>query len=288
MIHSDSDRKGSCAERCEGGVYLFTPLFFAPLRKTKGCFSLTKSRLKSLAVLALLLAAWYLASRSGRWSSYVLPGPEKVAATAWKMIRSGVMARHVLASLRRVALGFGISFCLGFTLSVTACLLPAAAPFYGHLTEGLRHVPPMSLIPLLILWFGIGEVPKIIIIVLTAFYPIYLNTLSGFSQCDARLSEVGASLGFSRGRVFFRILLPGALPSMLAGMRIALGYSWRAIIGAEMIAAASGLGYMILDAQAMSRSDKVIAGILVIGLVGYLTDWLFGLLIRALIRGGHV
>ena len=110
MIHSDSDRKGSCAERCEGGVYLFTPLFFAPLRKTKGCFSLTKSRLKSLAVLALLLAAWYLASRSGRWSSYVLPGPEKVAATAWKMIRSGVMARHVLASLRRVALGFGISF----------------------------------------------------------------------------------------------------------------------------------------------------------------------------------
>ena len=146
----------------------------------------------------------------------------------------------------------------------------------------------MSLIPLLILWFGIGEVPKIIIIVLTAFYPIYLNTLSGFSQCDARLSEVGSSLGFSRGRVFFRILLPGVLPSMLAGMRIALGYSWRAIIGAEMIAAASGLGYMILDAQAMSRSDKVIAGILVIGLVGYLTDRLFGLLIRALIRGGRV
>lgn len=243
--------------------------------------------IKALIAAAALLLIWHFAAASGRWSAYVLPSPEKVWQTFLKMCASGELVRHALASLERVITGFSISFCVGFMLSVATYLFPKAAPWYSHIMEALRHVPPMSLIPLLILWFGIGETPKLIIIVLTSFFPIYMNTLTGLTQCDRRLSEVGQSLGFSRAKIFFRILLPGALPSVLAGMRIALGYSWRSIIGAEMVAAFSGLGYMILDAQAMSRSDKVIVGIIVIGVIGFVTDRLFGLITRLFTPGGQ-
>ena len=242
--------------------------------------------IKSLIVLAAIIIIWHYAAASGRWSTYVLPSPEKVWATFLKMWDSGELARHAWGSFERVATGFSISFVIGFTLSVISYLFPRLNPWYAHIMEAMRHVPPMSLIPLLILWFGIGETPKLIIIVLTSFFPIYMNTLTGLTQCDKKLSEVGVSLGFSRLKIFFRILLPGALPSVLAGMRIALGYSWRSIIGAEMVAAFSGLGYMILDAQAMSRSDKVIVGIIVIGVIGFVTDRLFGLLTRIITPGG--
>lgn len=242
---------------------------------------------KSLTVVFVLLLIWHFAAASGRWSAYVLPSPEKVWQTFLKMCASGEIMRHALSSLERVAVGFSISFVIGFTLSVATYLFPKAAPWYTHIMEALRHVPPMSMIPLMILWFGIGETPKLIIIVLTSFFPIYMNTLTGLKQCDRKLSEVGYSLGFSHAKIFFRILMPGALPSVLAGMRIALGYSWRSIIGAEMVAAFSGLGYMILDAQAMSRSDKVIVGIIVIGVIGFITDRLFGLIVHLLTPGGQ-
>ena len=241
---------------------------------------------KSLAVLAGLLLLWAAVSRAGVFSAYVLPGPERVARAFASMAASGELLRNLLASLWRVLVGFGISFVLAFLLGVLTGLAPGADPYYRHILEFLRHVPPMSLIPLLILWFGIGETSKIIVIVLTSFFPIFLNTNAGLSQCDPKLLEVGRSLGMSRTACFFRIRLPAAMPSVLVGMRIGLGYSWRAIVGAEMIAAASGLGYMILDAQALSRSDKVLVGILLIGVVGFVTDALFGLLIRRLTPGG--
>ena len=148
----------------------------------------------------------------------------------------------------------------------------------------MRNVPPISLIALLILWFGIGETSKIIIIVLASFFPMYFNIRKGFVSCDKKLLEVGEVFGFGPWQQFFRIVLPSAVPDILVGMRVGLGYSWRAIIGAEMIAAGSGLGYLILDSQQMSRSDKVIAGILVIGIVGILCDKLFQLLIRRAVR----
>lgn len=252
------------------------------MRKKKG------NALKSLAVLAALLLIWVWVSRAGIFSAYVLPGPERVARTFVSMAASGELWRNLAASLWRVLVGFVLSFALAFLLGVLTGLAPGVDPYYRHILEFLRHVPPMSLIPLLILWFGIGETSKIIVIVLTSFFPIFLNTNAGLSQCDPKLLEVGRSLEMSRTECFFRIQLPAAMPSVLVGMRIGLGYSWRAIVGAEMIAAASGLGYMILDAQALSRSDKVLVGILLIGAVGFVTDALFGLLIRRLTpKGGN-
>lgn len=148
--------------------------------------------------------------------------------------------------------------------------------------EFFRHVPPLALIALLILWFGIGETPKIIVIVLASLFPMMLSVRRGFERVDPALIEVGRSLGLTRARLFWRVALPDALGEVLAGMRIGLGYSYRAIIGAEMIAAASGLGRMIVFAQQMSRSDRVLIGIFLIGAIGCATDFLFGLALRAI------
>ena len=246
-----------------------------------------KDSLKSLAVVAVIFVLWSVVCRMGVFSAYVLPSPGKVWMAFLSMLRSGELGKSLLVSFSRVLIGFFLSSALAFLLGVLTSLAPSANPYYHPILEFLRHIPPMSLIPLLILWCGIGEASKIIIIVLTTFFPVFLNTNAGLEQCDPKLLEVGRMLEMSRTQQFFQIRLPSALPNILVGMRIGLGYSWRAIIGAEMIAAASGIGYLILDAQAMSRIDKVIVGILLIGLVGWMTDLLFGLIIRRVTREGE-
>lgn len=244
-----------------------------------------KKWLKASVFILLLLVCWQLAFCSGRWSAYVLPGPEKVWRAFYSMVSSGILKKHIAVSLKRVAAGFSIAFCLALVLGTLASLKENLTDYYGPVLEFLRNVPPLSLIALLILWFGIGETSKIIIIVLASFFPMFLNIKKGMLSCDKKLLEVGKAYGLTSIQCFFRIRIPCALPDILVGMRIGLGYSWRAIIGAEMIAAGSGLGYLILDAQQMSRSDKVMVGIFVIGLVGIACDKLFSFLIKKLIGG---
>lgn len=240
--------------------------------------SIRRSLKTSLGVL-VLLAMWQMAAQSGIWSAYVLPPPAKVAKALANMMESGVLFKHILVSGRRVLTGFSIAFALAMAAGILASQVQTAEEYYGGFLEFMRNVPPISLIALLILWFGIGETSKIIIIVLASFFPMYLNIRKGFLSASKTLLEVGTVFRLTGWQKFCRIVLPWAVPDILVGMRIGLGYSWRAIIGAEMIAAASGLGYLILDAQQMSRSDKVIAGILTIGVVGILCDQIFSLLI---------
>ncbi|MEY8354402.1 ABC transporter permease [Lachnospiraceae bacterium 54-53] len=241
---------------------------------------------KAALPVAVLFLLWQTAAGMEIWSQYVLPSPARVFRAFWTMLENGSLFRHITVSLMRVLNGFFISFVLALLLGVLAGVYPVTTPYYKHIVEFMRNVPPLSLIALLILWFGIGETSKTVIIVLASFFPMFINIKKGLAACDVRLLEVGHSLGFSKMKLFFRIMFPGALPDILVGMRVGLGYSWRAIIGAEMIAASSGLGYMILDAQQMSRSDKVVVGIFVIGIVGYLCDCLFSLAIRRLLHGG--
>lgn len=243
-----------------------------------------RRKLKTCIGILLLLFAWQIASMSGIWSAYVLPSPAKTGRALWIMIENGTLLQHILVSFKRVLTGFSIAFLLAFLGGIMGYGLPALEEYYGDFLEFMRNVPPISLIALLILWFGIGEVSKIIIIVLASFFPMYLNIRKGFSSTDSKLLEVGDVFGLNKWDKFVRIVLPGAVPDILVGMRVGLGYSWRAIIGAEMIAASKGLGYLILDAQQMSRSDKVIAGIITIGLVGILSDRLFQFLISKVVR----
>lgn len=240
---------------------------------------------KRIVGIFLIFLVWYLVCKTEMVSSYVLPSPAKVGQSFWKMVVSGEIFLDIYISFLRVFKGFLIAFVLAFALGMVRVLVPALTEFYEHIIQFFRNVPPLSLIPLLILWCGIGETTKIVVIVLASFFPMYLNIGKGFTGCDKKLLEVGQTFGYSKIKCFFHIIFPNAIGDVLVGMRIGLGYSWRAIIGAEMVAASTGLGHMILFAQQMSRTDKVIVGIFVIGIIGAFTDWLFGLVIGKVWKG---
>ena len=237
-----------------------------------------------IGILAVF-AVWCIVCRAGILSSYVLPPPGRVFQSFCKMLQSGELFRDLRISFLRVGKGFVIAFILAFAFGMLRAMIPASAGYYEYLVQFFRNVPPLSMIPLLILWCGIGETTKTVIIVLASFFPMYLNIVKGFTGCDRKLLEVGTMFGYTERQKFFRIMLPYAMADILVGMRIGLGYSWRAIIGAEMVAASTGLGHMILFAQQMSRTDKVIVGIFAIGIAGYLTDRIFGLLISFFLKG---
>lgn len=234
-----------------------------------------KEKIKQFYLVIIFMVLWQLGSYLNLWNKYIIPYPKDVLEVMFELIRNGELIQNVSVSIIRVLIGFSISFMLAFPLGVFLGIKKGAHKHLKLILEFLRHVPPLSLIPMLILWFGIGEISKIIIIVLASFFPIFLNVLKGITSCDKKLLEVGDCFGFNSREKFLKIILPNAILDIFVGMKIGFGYSWRAIIGAELIAASSGLGYMILDAQQLSRSDKVIVGILTIGIMGCLTDYLF-------------
>lgn len=233
----------------------------------------------------LFLISWLIVTELELFRAYVLPSPGKVLDSFIQMLKSGEIFIDIGISFGRVLKGFAIAFALAFSLGMLQAIFSGVEIYYEYVVQFFRNVPPLSLIPLLILWCGIGETTKIVIIVLASFFPMYLSIVKGFTGCDKQLVEVGEVFGYSDWRKFTHIVLPQAVPDILVGMRIGMGYSWRAIIGAEMVAASTGLGHMILFAQQMSRTDKVIVGILVIGLVGLATDKLFGFLMKKLWKG---
>lgn len=242
--------------------------------------------LKPFYIFGIILALWWIVAALEIWNTYLLPPPWKVAKTFVTMVERGEIASSILVSGKRVLTGAGISFVLAFTAGLCSAYLPERSEYWRHLSNFMRNVPPISLISLLILWFGIGETSKLIVIVLASVFPMYLNISKGFRECDRKLVEVGKTLGFSPFQIFVRICLPYAREDILVGLRTGLGYCWRALIGAEMFAAASGLGYTIVYAQQMSRSDKVLIGIFLIGFIGCGSDALFSLLIRRVCVGG--
>lgn len=219
-----------------------------------------------------ILVLWQLASQAGWVDGYLLPSPIRIVSAILTTAGRGELARHVTASLLRVCEGFGITVCLAIPLAVLASFAPRLTATINPILTFVRNIPPLALIPVLILWFGLGESSKLALIVLTSFFPVFMGAVTGLGSVDPRLIEMGKSLGFSRLRILQRIQFPEGVPSLLNGLRLGLGYSWRAIIGAEMIAAASGLGYWILDAEEMARIDEVFAGIIVIGILGIILD----------------
>lgn len=231
-------------------------------------------KLKGLILPAILIIIWTSISNLHIVNEYIIPSPQKVFLAALEMIRSGELAKNMIISLERVIIGFIITFTISFPLAVLIGAKPRVIPYVEPFMEFMRHVPPIATIPILILWFGIGEASKLFVIFLATFFPIFSNTLNGVTNYDKKLLEVGDSFGFTNKDKFFKIIFPQALPSIMTGIQLGLGYSWRALMGAELIAASSGIGYMIVDAEQLSRSDIVIVGILSIGIFGYAIDYI--------------
>ena len=238
---------------------------------------------KRFIAIALVLAVWSVCSKAGVVNDYLLPAPWKVVAIALKMLREGTLSTHLRTSLLRVFFGFGIAFGLAFPLAMLIGFNRICLELLETPLEFIRHIPPLATTPLLILWLGIGEASKLAVIVLASFFPVFLNTVSGLTHCDKKLVEVGEVLGLDRFERIVYIILPSALPVIIVGIRLGFGYAWRALIGAELLAATAGLGYMIIEAEELARPDIVLVGILAIGSMGHLLDVLFLRLSRHLV-----
>jgi len=230
---------------------------------------------KAYLIVTVILLFWILGSLFGLFNAVLIPPPWKVAQTAWKLIVNGVLFRHMITSFSRVIIGFFITICLAFPMGLLVGLHKESRVIWEPPLNFIRHIPPLATIPILILWFGIGEPAKLVIIILSAFFPVFLNTVSGVANCDQKLVEVGKTLGYRPIDILMHIILPAAFPSILVGLQLGIGYSWRALVGAELLAAASGLGYMIIEAEQLSRPDAVIVGILTIGFLGLFIDIIF-------------
>lgn len=233
------------------------------------------NNLKKSFIFIILIIIWQILTMLNIWNDYILPPPIKILNTALEMVKDGSIFDDILISIKRVFIGFFIAFVLASFFATLFTIYKKLNIYFAGLFEFLKNVPPLSLVPILILWLGIGEKTKITIIVLASFFPLFLNIQKGFMVVDPNLLEVAEVFGYNKFERFIQISIPSALKDIFVGIRIALGYSWRSIIAAEMIAASSGLGYMINFARQMSRIDKVIVGIILIGLIGYLTDLLF-------------
>ncbi|CAH1670205.1 ABC transporter permease [Chelatococcus asaccharovorans] len=230
-------------------------------------------RFGATCVIAAFAVAWWQASARGLVSGFLLPTPQTVLLTGWELVGDGTLAGHVAVSIVRIVAGYVIATALALPLAFLFGVSPAAQRAFEPVLEFLRQIPPLAMMPLLILWLGIGETQKIGIIVLACFFPIFLGALGGIAQCDPKLVEVGRACALSRGSILRRIVLPAALPAIVIGLRIALGQGWRALVGAELVASAAGLGYMIVDAEQLARTDIIIVGIFVIGGLGLLADF---------------
>lgn len=223
----------------------------------------------------LILLAWYLAAEARLFPPLLLPSPGRVFGAAAELLETGELAKHAAASLARVVSGFLISSAAALLLAFLFYRRRRWEEGASIVLESLRVVPPLSLVPLLILWLGIGEAAKLAIVVLSSFFPVYLNALSSLRAVEARWREYARAFELTPGECLRHIHVPGALGGLLTGLRLGFGYAWRALIGSELIAAASGLGYLIEDASSMARTDVVFVGVLTIALLGILCDVLF-------------
>lgn len=238
---------------------------------------------RSLLLPVALILLWFTAARMEWVNQYLLPPPERVWAAAIDLVERGLLAEHIGASLKRVFAGFGLTVLAAFPLAVLNALMKPVHGYLRLLLEGLRVTPPLALVPLLILWLGIGEASKLAVVMLASFFPVYMNTLGGINDADRRLMELAQTLDLKRRDRVVHILLPAALPSIVTGLRLGFGYSWRALVGAELIAASAGLGYLIIDSSEMARTDRVMVGVLAIAVLGAATDRVFRLFAERLI-----
>ena len=227
----------------------------------------------------LVLAVWQLVTTAGIISASKLPPPTKVASTAVTLVTTdlpayGTLQQALLVSLERFAAGFALGAAAAFALAIPAGLSRLGEDLIDPLMQMLRTLPLFGLVPVFIVWFGIGQLPKLLLIALGTAIPLYLNTFSGIRGIDGRLTEVGRVLGLRRSEVLRHIVLPGALPSVLVGLRQSLGVAWLSLVVAEQVNANAGLGYMINQATQFLQNDVIFVALLVYTVLGLLTDWL--------------
>jgi ABC-type nitrate/sulfonate/bicarbonate transport system permease component len=229
----------------------------------------SSARLTRIAAVVVFVLGWELLARSGLVSALLLPPPSLIAATGWRLLSGGELFGHVWASLGRVLAGFFLAAIFAVPLGVIAGSSNFVFNIVDPIIELFRPIPVLALLPLAILWFGIGEASKIFIITYAAFFPIFINTLAGVRYSDPVLIQVASTLGASRPQIFYRVVLMSALPSLAVGIRLGLGFAFLALVAAELIASTRGLGYLIMDARLTFQTDISMVGIVSLGVLGF-------------------
>lgn len=231
----------------------------------------------------ILLVSWEWLAQAGWLSPQVLPAPSKVAKTAFKLAVSGTLVNDLGVSMLRAITGFAIGGGIGFALGTLVGFSRIAEAFIDRSVQMIRAIPFLALLPLVIVWFGVGEGQKIFLVSLGVAFPIYINTTLGIRQVDPKLLELGRVQGLNTWQLIRRIILPGALPSILTGIRYSLATAWLALVVAETIGAQSGLGFLAMDAREFLRTDVIVLTIVIYALIGVAADSIAKLLERRLL-----
>lgn len=230
----------------------------------------------SIVTVALLLALWFAATNLGWIKPLFLPSPQAVFQQFYEYLTGQAndkpLWQHFSASLLRVTVAFWLAFMIAVPLGIAMGMSRFARGVFDPPIEFYRPLPPLAYLPLIIIWFGIDETPKILLIFLSCFAPLALAARSGMRSAAQEQINAAYSMGASYFQVIRHVILPAALPDILVGMRIAIGFGWTTLVAAEMVAANVGLGQMVLNASNFLRTDIVIMGIIVIGLIAYVFD----------------
>jgi NitT/TauT family transport system permease protein/taurine transport system permease protein len=222
--------------------------------------------------LALIVVAWAAVAALALYPDYLFPSPAKVAAKGWELTANGDLFRHSAASMLRLGLGFAVGLGLALPLGILVGVNRTASALFTPPTVFFQAIPGLAWVPLAILWLGIGHKAVTFIIFNSVFFPILFNTILGVRSIPENMVNAALCLGASPWVLVKEVYLPGALPSIVAGIRLGAGYGWRALIGGEMIATSTGLGFMIFDARQFLGTDVVILGMVVIGILWLVTD----------------
>jgi sulfonate transport system permease protein len=220
----------------------------------------------------LIVILWQAGSDLGLYSVQTVPPPTVVAVAAWQLATSGQLAINIWVSLERVAFGLSIGVAAGTTMALISGLSRIGEDAIDSTVQMVRTLPHLALIPLMIMWFGIGETPKITLIALGSLFPIYLNLFAGIRGADRKLREAAGTLGLTHFETILHVVLPAALPSFLVGLRQAFGISWITLVVAEQINANAGIGYLVMNARDFLRTDIIFVGLAIYALLGLLTD----------------
>lgn len=232
------------------------------------------STLLPYAVPSAILFLWEIAGATGLIPDTIMPRPSVILGTGLQMAASGELFAHLGVSALRALAGLAVGGAIGFALGVANGVSRLSETLTDASLQMIRNIPHLALIPLVILWFGIGEGAKLFLVALGVFFPIYLNTLHGIRNIDPQLIEMGRAYGMGPRQLFRRIVLPGALPSIFTGLRYGLGIMWLTLIVAETLSASSGLGYMAMKAREFMVLDVVVLSILLYAALGKLADTL--------------
>jgi NitT/TauT family transport system permease protein len=253
------------------------PLERRPADEARTVSGAVLGRLKRIApallVLAAVIAVWWAVV--ARTDSAIFPTPWQVITGAFELAQDGTLWEHIAASLFRVGAGFGLAVLVAVPLGLWMGWVGGAYRTFNPIFQMLRPISPIAWIPLAILWFGVGDLSPIFLIFLSSFFPMVVGTAAGVMTIDRKYLRAARNFEYRGFRLFRSVILPAALPQIVTGMRIGLGVAWLVVVAAEMIAVSSGLGYLIIDSRnAGNRYDLVVAGMLTIGVVGFVLDTL--------------